>query len=165
MDGVIVHATVGTVDDGEHLGPVLGKDDGRLLLIGLMLEDGACLRHRLTHDHGDAGLDDAGLLTRDLRQRVAEEARVVEADVGDDAQQRTDDVGAVEPSAESHLDDGDIDLLLLEIEEGHGRGELEERGMEGLEEGALLLYEVDDALAGDGLAVDADALAEVDQMG
>lgn len=56
-------------------------------------------------------------------------------------------------------------MLFLEVEKGEGGGKLEERGMERLEECTLLLNEVDDALLAYRLSVDADALAEIDQMG
>ena len=50
---------------------------------------------------------------------------MVERDVGDDGEQGRDDVGAVKPTAQSHLDDGDVNLLFGEILEGQGRGQLE----------------------------------------
>ena len=59
---------------------------------------------------------------------------MVETDIGDDREVGRDDVGAVETSSKAYLDDGHIDLLLGKVVEGHGRGELEEGGMERLEE-------------------------------
>ena len=40
-----------------------------------------------------------------------------QCDIGDDACLRTDDVGCVQPAAQAHLDDGDIDLFLCKIVE------------------------------------------------
>ena len=53
---------------------------------------------------------------------------VVERDVGDDGEQRLDDVGGVQASAQADFEDGDVDLRARRNEEGH-RGEgLEEAG-------------------------------------
>ena len=54
---------------------------------------------------------------------------VVEGDVGEDGEQRIDDVGGVETASEAHFEDGDLDVALGEVEEGQ-RGEgLEEAGV------------------------------------
>ena len=63
-------------------------------------------------DEGAVGAEDAGLLAGDLGDGVAEVLLVVEGDVGDDREQRIDDVGSVEATAEADLEDGDLDLLL-----------------------------------------------------
>ena len=89
---------------------------------------------------------------------------MVETDVRDDGEDRTDDVRTVEPAAETYLDDGDVDMLVGEILKGQCRGELEERGMEGLKEVLLLFHEVDDIVFGDTFAVDPDTLSEVDEV-
>ena len=96
---------------------------------GGLEEDGLRFGLGLPYHYGDAILDDAGLLGGNLLQRVAEELRVVKADIGDDAQQRRDDVGAVETAAHANFDDGDVDLLAGEVVEGHADGHLEERQM------------------------------------
>ena len=54
---------------------------------------------------------------------------MIERDVGDDREQRLDDVGGVEASAQAYFQDGDLYLALREVEEGE-RGEgFEEAGM------------------------------------
>ena len=89
---------------------------------------------------------------------------MVQTDVGDDGEQGGDDVGAVEASPEAHLNDGYVHPLLFEVLESQSCGQFEERGVQGLEERALLLHEVDDALLGNHLSVDPDSFAEVHQM-
>ena len=39
---------------------------------------------------------------------------MVESDVGDDAHDRDDEVGGVQPSAQSRFDDGDLDVALVD---------------------------------------------------
>ena len=89
---------------------------------------------------------------------------MVKADVGDERDDGRDDVRAVETSAQSHFHDGDVDILLSKILERHRRGNLEERGSDGLEKLLSFLHEVDDIFLRDGLSVYTDALAEIDQM-
>ena len=90
---------------------------------------------------------------------------MVKTDVGDDAYIRTDDIGAVQASAESHLDYGYIHLFIGKVAEGHGGGQLKERGMEGFEESTFLRYKTDDVFLGYRLSVNPDALPEIHQMG
>ena len=92
---------------------------------------------------------------------MAEELGMVEADVGDDRQYGCNDVCAVESASQSHLDDGHVDLLLLEVEERHGGGQFEKRGVEGLEEGAIVGHEVDNAFLADHLPVNPYAFTEI----
>jgi hypothetical protein len=56
-------------------------------------------------EDGDAGFDDAGLFGGDLGPGIAEPFLVIELDVGDDAGQRRDDVGGVEPAAHAGFPD------------------------------------------------------------
>ena len=71
-------------------------------------------------DHGAAGLDDAGLLGGDLGQGVAQHLGVVQADGGDGADRRVDDVGGVEPPAQPGLQHLEVHGSLLEVGEGQG---------------------------------------------
>ena len=131
---------------------------------GLSLEDGARFGCGFSDDDGHTGLDDARLFCCNLSKAVAQELRMVAADVCDDGGNRTDDVGTVQPSAQSHFDDGVVHLFLCEVEKSQRCGELEKGGVKRLEEAALGLHEVDDALLGYHGAVDADALAKVYQV-
>ena len=65
---------------------------------------------------------------------------MVEADVGDDAQIRTDDVGAIEAASQTYFNHGYIYLLFSEVVECHSGSQLEEQGMEGLEECPMVLH-------------------------
>ena len=64
-----------------------------------------------------------------------------------------------------HLDYGYIHLLIGKVAEGHGSGQLKERGMEGFEEATFLLYKTDDVFLGYRLSINPDALPEIHQMG
>ena len=152
------------VADALHMVAGVGEGDGGVALGGDALEDRLCLGLCLPYHHGDAGLDDAGLLDGYLLQRVAEELRVVEAYVGDDGEKRRDDVGAVQTAAHAHFDDGDVHLLAGEIVKGEADGHLEKGEMEVGEKPAVGLDKVHDGLLRNHVAVDADALAEVDKV-
>ena len=62
---------------------------------------------QIADDDRDAGLDDAGLLTRDGGDRRAELRLVVRIDRRDRSDHGRDDIRRVEPAPESDLDDGD----------------------------------------------------------
>ena len=80
-----------------------------------------CLDHRhrlrrlLGANHRRAALDDGGLFAGDGGQRAAKEFHVIHADRRDDDSDRpVDDVGGVEPSAETGFQQHDIGLMLRE---------------------------------------------------
>ena len=78
--------------------------------------------------HGPiAALDDRRLLARDRRDRVAEPGHVVEGDVRDRRDAAVPGVRGVEPPAQADLDERDLDPLLGEPAEEHGREQLELR--------------------------------------
>ena len=72
---------------------------------------GTCLGESLSDNYGDARFDDSCFLSCDLRQRVAEKLGMIEGYICDDGELGGDNVGAVESSTKSHLDDCDIYLL------------------------------------------------------
>jgi hypothetical protein len=74
---------------------------------------------------------DAALLAGDLGDGVAKILLVVERDVGDDGEQRLDDVGRVQPAAETDFQHQDAGVFAIEIQEGDGREPLEEAGQLG----------------------------------
>ena len=93
-----------------------------------LAQDGAHLRHLRIADGARAGLEDARLLARDLRERITKDLRVVEADVRDDgARRRGNDVRRVEPAAEADLQHHDIAPPPPEPQHGRRRHELELR--------------------------------------
>ena len=128
-------------------------------------EDRTCLRCGLSDDNRDAWLDDAGFLCGDLVQCIAQELHVVHADVGDDAELGDDDVGAVQATAQSDFDDGDVDLLFGKVVEGHRCRQFKEGRMERFEERTFLLDKTNDFFLRYRFPVDADAFPEVNQVG
>ncbi|CAB4707048.1 unannotated protein [freshwater metagenome] len=116
-------------------------------------------------DHGDrAGLDDAGLLDRDLAWGLAEVARVVDRDRQHDGDRCVDDVGGVPRAAHADLDDGRIDGGVGEGREGHRHDRLEEGDRVRLvvvdqrEERRHVVERTHEAFVAERLAVHADAL-------
>ena len=122
-EGLPVHA-VGQRHDGGH---VHFRERDAPLRTDLA-QDAAHLRRLRIADGARAGLEDARLLARDLRERIAEDLRVVEADVRDDgARRRGDDVRRVEPAAETDLQHHNIAPPPPEPQHGRRRHELELR--------------------------------------
>ena len=95
-------------------------------LLGALVEDGDDGRVVLPGAHGDGlGLDDPGLLERDVALGVAEEVLVVEGDRRDDRDDAVGDVGGVPAAAHADLDDGDVDGGVGERGVGDGDEHLE----------------------------------------
>ena len=90
---------------------------------------------------------------------------MVQTDIGDDAEQGGDDVGRVEAAAHTHFDDGDVDLLVAEVVEGQSDSHLEEGEPLVFKELLVFFDEADHFVLGYHFAADADALAEVDEVG
>ena len=86
---------------------------------------------------------------------------MIQTDIGDYRKDWSDDVRAVQSSAESDFNHGNVYLHILEVFEGHSRCHLKERGVQRFEEALLLLYKVYDIVFGDGAPVDADTFAEI----
>ncbi len=73
-------------------------------------------------NHGSAVAEDPSLLARDGRDGWAKPLRVVKRNIGDDGDERIDDVGSIEAAAHAHFENRDVDFVLGEMEEGQ-RGE------------------------------------------
>lgn len=144
---------------------VVGKVDGCLQFGGTLHKDRTGFGMGLPYHDGDVRLDDAGLFGGYLGEGVAEELGVVEPDVGNDAEVGGDDVGAVKPPAHAYLHHCHVDLFGGEIVECQPDGHFKETELQCLHVVAMPLDKVGDTLLGYHLPVDADALAEVDQMG
>ena len=122
-EGLPVHA-VGQRHDGGRIH--LRERDAPLRAD--LVQDGAHLRRLRIADGARAGLEDARLLARDLLERIAEDLRVVEADVRDDgARRRGNDVRRVEPAAETDLQHHDVAPPPPEPQHGRRRHELKLR--------------------------------------
>jgi len=160
---------------GEQLQPAVGRrDDERGAALGAHL---LRQRHRVLvqvgpDDERAARPDDVELLGRDVGDRRAEPARVLEADVRQDLDLRGDHVRRVPAPAEAGLDDDDVRTRLGQLAVGGGR-----QGLELGDAVALLERAVDllgrplrprdgggEALLGEIGVVDADALGERDEV-
>ena len=115
--------------------------------------------------HGDvAALDDGRLLAGDRRDRVAEPILVVEVDVGHHGHAAVPGVGRVEPAAQSHFHERDVEGLLGEPAEDD-RGQQLELGRlaeaAGIRSAAAqdLAHEPGEVVGRDGAAVDHQSLA------
>src|SRR5262252_10279388 len=65
-----------------------------------------------SNDHWYLRFDDAGLLGRDVRKRIAEELDVIEADRRDHGGSRSrDDIRRVEPAAKTHFENQRVRLV------------------------------------------------------
>jgi hypothetical protein len=89
---------------------------------------------------------------------------MVEADVGDDTQIRTDDVGAVQTASQTYFNDSNVHLFFCKVVESHSGSQFEERWMEWLEETPVLVDKFDDMLLAYGNTVYADAFTEIHQV-
>ena len=103
-----------------------GKLYGRTRLGSLTAEHRGGLGLCLPYHHRDTRLDDSRLLESNLFGCVAQKSCVVKGNIGDYAKHGSDDVGAVEPSAQSGLDDGHVDPFAGKILKRHRRCQLKE---------------------------------------
>ena len=154
----------------------LGADDRRAAARGHLVDGRRRLRLERPDDDRHARLDDAGLLDRDLAQRRAEIALMIERDRGDrgrDQARRRHDVGRVEPAAEADLEDGDLDAGAAEELEGDRGRHFEEGRLRRSSppsarrpsiDAAHVVDGRDQRVAGDRTAVDDEALREIDEM-
>ena len=114
-----------------------------------------------------AGLDDPGLLARDLRKRMAENGGVLQADVRNNGGLgRGYHVRCVEPPAETDLEHHGIAFLRREIPEAHRGKDLKLRGRVGHAAGGLLhgFGGAAERRVGDVRAVDAEPLVHAHKV-
>ena len=83
---------------------LVGEQDRRAQRLGALDENELRLHLTLAYDDRSIFLDDPGLLAGDPPERIAKKLRVIVADVRYHAEQRTDHVRRVEPSAHTHFD-------------------------------------------------------------
>ena len=84
-----------------------------------------------SNDDRDACLDDAGFLAGNGRQGVTQQRLVIEVDGRDRSDDWRDDIGGVQPSTESDLENSDAHVFPAEQLERDRGCALEERGREG----------------------------------
>ncbi len=112
----------------------------------------------------DASLfDNPGFFARDVRQRFPQPGRMLQGDVRNHGNQRPADVGGVEPSAEAHLQNGQIHPAAGKIKKGRGRQafEIGDRFARQIPDFSQQFFQF---AAGDFDAVNDDSLAHVHQM-
>ena len=141
-----------------HIGNDMPPEEMRRLVTESIMNEFA-------YDDRSILLDDPGLLAGDPPERIAKKLRVIVADVRYHAEQRTDHVRRVEPSAHADLDDGHVDLPAREMVERHSRRDFEKRRLHAPDRLPVPLDVLDDLPLGDRLPVDTHALAEIFQMG
>ena len=125
---------------------------------GLLVEPPQHDRHPL--------FDNAGLLERDRRERRPQIVLMIERDRRHRAGHGRDDVGSVEPAAQSHLQHSHVDPCLSKVLKGHRRRIFEKCGGEiRLAESLQLFGQLRHLRFRDHLAVHADPLPELHEMG
>ena len=111
-----------------------------------------------THDARHTGLEHARFLLGDLREGVAQDALVFQADVRDHRDLWCHDVGRIEATAKPHLEDDDIAPRVPKGLERKQRGVFEERKRRQTRIRAQLLDAIRRVSLGHGTSVDAHAL-------
>ena len=114
---------------------------------------------------GDAPAEDPRLLPGHVLQGRAQDLEVVVADVGDHGEDGLCGVGGVQAPPQAHLEDGELNPLPGEVEEGEGGGGLKEARLQALGVGTELRQKREELLLGDRPSLNLDALPEVHQVG
>ena len=155
---------------GGHIGN--GADAADVELGGHFAEDLVGFGMLRQGDQRAAWAQDAGFFAGNGGDGGAEPLGVVEGDVGDDGEERIDDVGGVEAAAHADFEDSDLDFGLGKVEKGHGGQDFEEAGeLRSLPSATSCLRGIVDAevdggegIVGDFGAIDADALVGAREM-
>ena len=143
-------------------------------LVGRVVRDRATVARRLEErlpglriargqQGGTSPAEDPGLLPGDRRERRAELLGVVQADRRDNRQGRRRDVGRIEPSSQSDLEEREVEPAPGECDEGGGRERFEigHRDLRGVVRGAQHRLERGvELLVGQVGFADPDALAD-----
>jgi len=184
FDGFVVEVDAGTVEGGEGEGGILelvgaaeadgvagegffDKLEGGLALIGDLRDDGAGFGGLGGGEDGFGGADDAGFFAGDGGEGIAEPFLVVEGDGGEDGDVGGEGGGGIEAAAHACFEDDEFAGMFVEMFEGDGEGEFEEGGVvipvgnEFAQGGEV----ADGVLLGNFGAGDADAFAEVEEVG
>ena len=119
----------------------------------------------LARRHGDSAPNDGGLLRGDLLDGVAEVGLMVEVDAADDFHGGTAHGGRVEPPTHADLEHRHLDALAGEVIEGERGQRLEHGRVEAGDQGTERLDPVGEISLGNRAAVDANALADIEEVG
>ena len=123
-----------------------------------------CLGIVCRANHRYALLDDARLFPGNGRDPGAQVLLVVAADVREEADQRRDHVGGVQPAAHAGLEHSRVHLFFGEPEKRQQGGGLEVRGLAIAEHGLQPLDHRGEARLADALAIDTEALTHAAQV-
>ena len=137
------------------------------LFVGFLLDDGAGFGGLGGGEDWFGGTDDACFFAGDFGEGVAEMFLVIKSDGGDDGDVGGDGGGGIEAAAHAGFEDEEFAVVFGEVFEGNGEGEFEEGGVvfpifDQFAEGGEV---ADGVFFGDFSTGDADAFAEVDEVG
>ena len=123
------------------------------------------LRRHVSQHGWSIGLDDAAFLCGNGFDGIAEMLLMITFNVRDHGHEGFEDVGRIKAPTHAHLNDTDLDIGLGKVQKRHRRYKLEKGSCD--RRWARCRDLIDqrlDLLMGDGLSVDLDTLAEVDEM-
>ena len=108
-----------------------GRDDAKRRVLGAsgILNDLERYWFIGSGDDGNAWFNDAGFFCGDAGEGIAEPFLMIVLDVGDDAGERSNDVGGIKTPAETGFPDNEVAFLFGEVEEGHDGDDFEEGGV------------------------------------
>ena len=109
-------------------------------------------------------LDDTGFLRCNLRERIAQKLRMIEADIRDNRQPRRDDIRGVKSASEPHFNHRNVHLRHFEKRKRHPHRGLKKRGFERIEKGAVVVYILHHRFLRYHLPIHADAFTKIHQM-
>ena len=120
-------------------------------------------------DRRHSRLDDMRLVSGNLLDCFAEDFHVIKTDAGDNGQLGLNHVCRIEPSAKTHLDKSNIYSMIPECEKREGGYQFEygaeiTRGVPSIRNWTKLRMNSGEVIAGEIIAVDPDALADLDEV-
>ncbi|OLC47062.1 MAG: hypothetical protein AUH68_01760 [Gemmatimonadetes bacterium 13_1_40CM_4_69_5] len=133
--------------------------------VGLLDQHPADLRIRLARDERDVRLGDPGFLSRDPGECRPQVVGVLQRDLRHHAGERRDDVGRVQPPAQTDLDHGDVHTPRRQVREGDGGRRFEEARVKPLDLTLESLGPRRERLLAHRFAVDGDPLAYGHEVG
>ena len=109
-------------------------------------------------------LDDTGFLRGNLRERIAQKLRMIEADIRDNRQPRRDDIRRIQAASEPYFYHRDIHFCRFEKRKRHAHCRFKKRGFERIEISAVVVYILHHRLLRYHLSIDADTFTKIHQM-
>src|SRR5690606_30764092 len=128
-------------------------------------EDLLNFRLSFAHDHGNAILNDPCFFKSDALPSATEQFLMIHPDVCDHRQYGPDNVRRIEPSAETHFDNGDVHLLCREVLKRHGNSDLEKRWLHVFDENSHTIHKISYSVFLHLRAIDANTFGERLEMG